>query len=61
MCAKLRAENYPLLVDEGTLSCMDNLYAYLPVFSDIHKYCYSLGAWLTVGLALSAGIASSFI
>jgi hypothetical protein len=41
MCAKLRAENYPLLIDEGTLSCMDNLYAYLPIFSDIYKYCYS--------------------
>ena len=41
MCAKLRAENYALLIDEGTLSCMDNLYAYLPIFGDIHKYCYS--------------------
>lgn len=36
MCAKLRAESYALLVDEGTLPCMENLYAHLPVFSDIY-------------------------
>lgn len=27
MCAKLRAENYPNLVDEGSLPCMANLYS----------------------------------
>lgn len=26
MCAKLRAENYAMLVDEGELDCMNNLY-----------------------------------
>ena len=50
MCAKLRAENYPLLVDEGTLSCMDSLYAYLPIFSDIHKYCRAGASIIVQGL-----------
>ena len=50
MCAKLRAENYPMLVDEGSLPCMENLYSQLPIFSDIHKYCYSLGVKLTAGI-----------
>ena len=27
MCAKLRAENYAMLRDEGTLPCMENLYS----------------------------------
>ncbi len=56
MCAKLRAENYPLLIDEGILPCMDNLYAYLPIFSDIYRYCssdaYRLGA--QIGLTVTA-------
>jgi len=41
MCAKLRAENYVMLLDEGTLPCMENLYSQIPVFADIHKYCFS--------------------
>lgn len=53
MCAKLRAENYPLLIDEGTLPCMENLYAYLPVFSDIRKYCTGNAYKLVVKLGLS--------
>ena len=39
MCAKLRAENYALLVDEGSLYCMSGLQSYLPIFSDIYQYC----------------------
>ncbi len=39
MCAKLRAENYVILVDEGKLDCMENLKAYLPIFEDIYSYC----------------------
>ncbi len=58
MCAKLRAENYPYLIDEGTLPCMENLYAYLPTFSDIKRYCdsfaYKLGAKL--GLSFAAAL-----
>jgi hypothetical protein len=53
ICAKLRAENYPLLIDEGTLPCMENLYAYLPVFSDIRKYCTGNAYKLVVKLGLS--------
>ncbi len=26
MCHKLKAENYPYMIDEGSLSCMENLY-----------------------------------
>jgi hypothetical protein len=26
MCAKLKAENYAYMIDEGTLDCMANLY-----------------------------------
>ncbi len=54
MCARLRAENYPLLIDEGTLPCMENLYAYLPIFSDIRKYCaadaYKLGVKIGISI-----------
>ena len=39
MCAKLKAENYVLLIDVNTLPCMSNLYQYLPVFEDIYFYC----------------------
>ncbi len=60
MCAKLRAENYPLLVDEGTLTCMDNLYAYLPIFSDIYEYCYSQASTLVAGAAFIMSLALMF-
>jgi hypothetical protein len=42
------------MVDEGTLDCMENLYEYLPMFSDIYKYCYS-GA-VSLAQAASASI-----
>ena len=43
-----------MLVDEGTLPCMDNLYAYIPIFSDIHKYCFSFGMQMALGLGAVA-------
>jgi hypothetical protein len=52
MCAKLKAENYAMMVDEGTLACMDNLYAYLPVFGDIYEFCYSSASSLLLGISL---------
>ena len=48
MCAKLKAENYPYMIDEGILPCMANLYAYLPTFSDIDTYCKSYAHTLMV-------------
>lgn len=39
MCSKLMAENYVLMIDAYSLSCMADLFRYLPVFSDIYTYC----------------------
>ena len=43
MCAKLKAENYVLMIDAKNLECMTNLFKYLPTFSDIYTYCEN--AW----------------
>lgn len=60
MCAKLKAQNYAYMVDEGSLSCMDALYEYLPVFSDIYKYCYSGARWLAGSAAALAALSVLF-
>ena len=39
MCAKLKAENYVVMIDAMNLACMADLFQYLPVFSDIYTYC----------------------
>eukprot|EP00347_Sterkiella_histriomuscorum_P013216 403365562 len=43
MCAKLKAENYALMIDAKNLDCMATLFQYLPVFDEIYHYCDS--AW----------------
>ena len=61
MCANLRAQNYPYMVDEGTLDCMNNLYEYLPIFSDIYTYCYAGAVNALMGKATVAAFGALIV
>ena len=49
------------MVDEGTLDCMNNLYEYLPVFSDIYAYCYAGAVNALLGKATVAAFAALIV
>jgi hypothetical protein len=63
MCAKLKAENYAYLIDDGKLNCTENLYAHIPVFKDITKYCDSFACLsrMSVSVGLIMAIAIMYI
>ena len=50
-----------MLVDEGSLFCMENLYAYLPIFSDIHKYCYSNAIGIISSFSVLVAVAAAVL